>query len=144
MTEIPPEGPFGGHPAQASAPGEPPALDQITFSGSRSITASRDGVVLPVGKIDVGRWFPPLNQHREPCRQLGVPDSPLGTCSLSAHVSLVMAPILTQFPPHPLLLGDGCQKDDGLPGDSASPPHALPSLRVRGSISLSPDVRGLP
>ena len=56
------------------------------------------------------------------------------------HVSLMMAPILTQFPPCPSLLGDGCQ-EDGLPGDLPSTPHALPSLRV-GATAALPQMSG--
>lgn len=51
-----PEGPFGGHPAQASAPGEPPALEQVIFAGSRSIAAPRDAVLLSFGEDRCG-WL---------------------------------------------------------------------------------------
>lgn len=57
--------------------GEPPAPKQVTYAGSRSIAAPRDGVLLPVG--------------REPHRQPGVPNNPL------ALLCRATAPLVTAW-----------------------------------------------
>lgn len=74
------------------APGEPPALEhRFTYADSRSIAASRGGVLLPIGKMDVGSCLPPLHQHREPHRQLAVPGSP------PALLCVATAPLITAW-----------------------------------------------